>query len=250
MQPGKPVLVCPPGTLAQLPPHTCFVALPGLTCLQAVWPAPRFYDPPPSVPPPVLPPSRFAEVRAGVLAGPAAANLDLGEPLNTEAARTHRLMLAAGARLRVGEELLAEVLRGFSGARNRRADLAALESFFRTRAPVTPSRDSVATLPDTWLPAVLAVLRRQLDPREGRLPYAIAEVGCVEGRLGVRFCHQVLTEEGNAEADDWTQRQEDQLRVQLQRAVYPSLYRPLKPCHFAGFWHQSPHLRELLTEQR
>ena len=33
--------------------------------------------------------------------------------------------------------------------------------------------------------------------------------GCVEGRLGVRFCHQVLAEEGNAEADEWTQRQKD-----------------------------------------
>lgn len=79
VQPGKPVLVCPPGTLAQLPPHTCFVALPGLTCLQAVWPAPRFYDPPPTGAPPVVPPSRFAEVRAAVLAGPATANLDIGK---------------------------------------------------------------------------------------------------------------------------------------------------------------------------
>ena len=252
VRPGKPVLVCPPGTLAQLPPHTCFVALPGLTCLHAVWPAPRFYDPPAAVPVPVVPPSRFAEVRAAVLGGPPTAeNLDLSEPFHAEAARTHRLMLAAGARLRVGEELLAEVLRGFSGARNRQADLAALETFFRTRAPVSPSRDSVATLPDTWLPAVLAVLRRHLDlAHEGRLPYAIAELGCVEGRLAVRFCHQVLAEEGNAEADEWTQRQEDQLRVQLQRAVYPSLYRPLKPCHFAGFWHHAPHLRTLLQEQR
>jgi hypothetical protein len=36
--------------------------------------------------------------------------------------------------------------------------------------------------------------------------------------------------------------------VRLQRAVYPCLYRPLKPSHYAGFWHLAPHLRPLLAE--
>lgn len=246
VRPGKPVPVCPPGTLAQLPPHTCFVALPGLTHHHAVWPVPRFYDPPPA-PSPVVRPSRFAEVRAAVLGKPATGKADARAPLNAEAARTHRLMLVAGARQRLGVELLTEVLRACSGARNRAADLAALEGFFRTRAPVTPSRESVATLPDPWLPAVLAVLRRHLDPaRERRFPHALIELGCVEGRLALRFCHQ----DCKGEADEWLLREEDPLRVQLQRAVYPSLYRPLKPNHYAGLWHHAPHLRTLLVELR
>ncbi|MEQ2007483.1 MAG: hypothetical protein ABMA26_11855, partial [Limisphaerales bacterium] len=93
----------------------------------------------------------------------------------------------------------------------------------------------------------LAVLRRHLDPaREGRFPHALIELGCVEGRLALRFCHQ----DCKGEADEWLLREEDPLRVQLQRAVYPSLYRPLKPNHYAGLWHHAPHLRTLLVELR
>jgi hypothetical protein len=108
--------------------------------------------------------------------------------------------------------LLATLLGETSGKRN----LDKAQDFFSTKAFMLPS--GLETLPDCWLASLPEILWAMRKPHWPYVPFFISEVGMEGGVLLIRFA-QELPEVG---ITGW-----DWIRVRINSALYPSLWRKL-----------------------
>lgn len=95
--------------------------------------------------------------------------------------------------------------------------------FFRRRAILIPI--GIETLPSCWLTTLPSLLLRTLKPHWSQVvPYMISELRMENGVLCFSFAQELPQIEKRFTR--W-----DELRVTINRSLYPNLWRPLEPEH-------------------
>lgn len=116
--------------------------------------------------------------------------------------------------------------------------LAETHEFFRRRAILVPS--GIETLPSCWLTTLPSLLLRTLKPHWSQVvPYMITELRLEKGVLCFSFAQELPNVEKRFTR--W-----DELRVTINRSLYPNLWRPLEPEHKSDLLLRFP---ELGTEE-
>ncbi len=202
--------VCPPGGLGRLEPHQGVVVKSDGTCTpERVWFVPWFEMP-----------------DEGVAAGAPAATVPV-----VKVSFTVPYLLALMRRQRLEPRLSAEMVAAAArlDAALHQATLDRAATFFRERMGQVP--EGLDTLPAAWLaglPSILWSLRR---PRWTRLPYRVESVACKEGVLLLSFA-------GEPEPDEMRFTLWEEIRVVVNRALYPSRWRLLLARHRLGLVHR------------
>ena len=216
--------VCPPGTLGRLQPHQAFIVkADGSKTDFPLWFIPWFEIPdfPGSeASSPLLRPVRR---RVAAVASPDLMHqIMIGHGLKP--LWTHEVILAA-ANLCRPKESSSQVMK-------------TARRFFREKGGVVPH--GLGTLPLSWLaglPHIISGLSRLHGG--GHLPFAIEVVGFAQGALLLGFA-----EEHSRYGDQATLW--NKVRLRVNRAIYPSLWRPIKRRHFLALWIGRPELRSAL----
>ena len=225
-----PQWVCPVGALGRLEAHQAYVAVGAARFLQPVWFVPRFYErkePAPTVlssPPTFLP----------------------EEELDYEAARLERLMHGAGRKRFAHGHCVAAL-------GNRMDDAATLRwreelNLMLTACALgTPSPESLATLPASWLKGVVGVLASLVHTHAHHpFPKPILHLGQWHGALIVRFsgAEEPAELDGiiKSEGLDYGPTVLESLQLRLQWTLFPSAYRALRPRDRAWLRQHRPEL--------
>jgi len=214
--PGQPeieVPVCPVGALARLSPHQAFVIqADGRRTLEPVWFVPWFE---------LLP------------ATPATSATPVSGPtpkFTSEQVLT--LMQEAGSKLRWSAEVILAVA-ALRRRRHRRI-LKQATSFFLKTCFVVP--EGLETMPEQWLAALPGILKRWAAVKGGRLPFTIRRTKIAEGVLLLEFGAEPNDTAGAF--SEW-----NQVHISVNRAVYPSRWRPLSQFHWVKLRQLHPELR-------
>jgi hypothetical protein len=199
-----------------------------------VWFVPRFYERTETVPP--------------VLPGPPTFLPE--EELDYEAARLERLMRGAGRKRFAHGHCVA--------AMGNRMDAAAtlrlreeLTLMLTACALGTPSPESLATLPASWVKGLVGVLASLVHTHAHHpFPKPLLHLGQWHGALIVRF----IGAEESPELDGIIETEADYgptvlelLQVRLQWTLFPSAYRPLRPRDRAWLRQHRPDLLPALS---
>jgi hypothetical protein len=191
-------LICPPGTLGRLAPHQGFVAMPD----QHPHEFPLSFVP-------------WFEASAAPSAAPSI------DPASVEHLR--QLMRRQGYEPRTDPGALKAALELCSQETDRAQLLEETTTFFRGRATMIPR--NLDTLPTPWLKGLPGILRSQRKDHWTLLPYMISEMASTDGVLQIRFA-----QEASRRADGPITGY-DQVRIAVNAALYPSLWRPLTRRH-------------------
>jgi hypothetical protein len=216
--------VCPPGTLGRLEPHQGFVACAdGSKTDFPVWFMPWYEDP--SFPAPGESPampqksSHFWVDR-------------------TSPSHVHALMFRSGRKpLWIPEVVMAAA--GLCRPKDANSiPLREAQAFFAQKAAMVPK--GLETLPPCWLTALPRILWRLRRPHWTLLPFMIDAVAESEGVLILSFAQEEHVSTPNS-ISAW-----DEVRLALNRSLYPSVWRMLKRDHYAHLRAERPDLRSAL----
>lgn len=197
----RQVPVCPPGALGQLQPHQAYVIKSdGTRTLFPVWFVPWFEMAGPASENPI--PQREAKSVFGV-------------------EHVEHLMEHHGIKPRLSREALNAAFK--LDARIHRSTLDQAKEFFRRKACMLP--EGLETLPGSWLAGLPGVLWAMRKPHWAHVPFMIQHVACVDGVLLLDFAQEP------APKRDVGFTQWDQIRVKVNRCLYPSRWRPLLRNH-------------------
>jgi hypothetical protein len=117
----------------------------------------------------------------------------------------------------------------------------AVESFFRGKSCLVPK--GLKHLPLCWLAAIPNILWRLRRPHWTHLPFMIDNLRARDGVLIVGFAQEERPDLNRITR--W-----DDIRLTLNLAVYPSMWRPLRHRHFVDLWAKQPDLRPALRAGR
>jgi hypothetical protein len=145
----------------------------------------------------------------------------LVDPASSEHLR--QLMRQQGYELRTDPGALKAALELCEEKTDRAQLLEATTTFFRGRATMIPRK--LDTLPTPWLKGLPGILRSQRKDHWTLLPYMISEMASTDGVLQIRFA-----QEASRRADGPITGY-DQVRIAVNAALYPSLWRPLTRRH-------------------
>ena len=220
-QPPIWVPVCPPGALNRLASHQAFILFrDGSRTEFPVWFAPPF------------------EIQEEVKA---AASAPSSTPIGKFTPEYQAgLMASQGIERFLTPEMVAAAQALCAPSKDAQVLLKKVISFFRSKASIIPN--GLELLPLCWLAALPGILGRLRRPRSSRLPFMLKEVGCEQGMLLLGFAEEQPPD--MTQATEW-----DQVRVAVNRSIYPSLWRPLSRHLRLELWLWHPELRPILSAQ-
>ena len=203
--------VCPPGALGRLQSHQGFVAgADGSRTELPVWFVPWFE---------AADETESRRVAEGI------------------ASRyVERLMGRCGFKVLLPPELVLATA-NFSEHRYDHALMQA-GNFFRSKACRIP--EGLETLPACWLRALPGILWATRKPHWSHLPYMISRVACENGVLVLNFAQEEPSEDDHMTV--W-----DEIRVTVNRKLYPCRWRHLKRRHRMLLLSARPDLRPALS---
>jgi hypothetical protein len=206
--PESEIPVCPVGALARLAAHQAFILQPdGRRTVDPVWFVPWFEmsPAPPPVPAAIKPPAFTAE-------------------------RVLELMQQAGFKLCWPANVILKAAALTRRRRHRKA-IKQVNAFFLKRSFLVP--DGLETLPEPWLVALPGILTRWAPRLGSRLPFTIRRVQLMDGMLSFDFGGEAGDTLDNFA--DW-----NRLVVTVNRAIYPSRWRPLQAADLARLRRSHP----------
>ena len=203
-------LICPPGALGRLQPHQGHVvAADGNHTRTPVWFVPWFE-------------LAAEEPSPGAHEGYASRYIEsLMTRCGLNALLSSELVLATA---RLDEHLYEPALKQ-------------AEDFFRSKACLIP--EGLESLPACWLAGLPGILWATRQPDWDRLPYMISRLECENGVLLLSFAQEQVAEDERLTL--W-----DELRVEVNRNLYPSRWRRLKRRHRMLLFFARPDLRSVL----
>lgn len=212
-----PQWVCPEGGLGRLEAHQAYVAVGAARYPQPVWLVPRYYQ---------------REETATTSVPPNPPTFLPQEELDYEAAWLERWMHAAGRTKFAHGHCVAALGNRMDAAAALRWR-AELEQMLAACALGTPSPESLATLPASWVKGLVGVLASLVHQSAPHLfPKPILHLGQWNGALLVKFsgAEEPPELEGVVEPDafDYGPTVLDSLQLRLQWTLFPSAYRPLR----------------------
>ena len=215
--------VCPLGTLGCLEPHQGFVVqADGRRTESPLWFLPWFED---------------ASFPKPVVAKPLVRVLRKEVPEFASAHYVHQLMTRRGRKPLWPPEVVLAATELCRPAQTRASVIDAAESFFRGKACLVPK--GLKRLPFCWLAAIPNILWRLRRPHWTHLPFMIDALQSCDGVLVVSFAQEEHPDLNRITR--W-----DDIRLTLNLAVYPSMWRPLRHRHFVELWTKQPDLRPAL----
>ena len=207
---NRPKWICGPGDLGKLQAHQGYVvAADGSRTEQPVWFAPWFE----------LVPEKEA----------------LGAPRRHSARYIEALMLRCGRKALLPAELVQVAVKLDEHRRDQ--SLQRANDYFRSNTCSIPN--GLDQLPACWLAGLPGILRAMRQSRRSQCPHMIRRVECEEGVLVLHFADEQAPED--EELTLW-----DELRVLINRNLYPSRWRPLHQRHRLLLLFARPDLRSAL----